>query len=158
MVLKTKRYSYFYTWKLNQCHWCHWPKESPGLHSLPHSSPYPHCWSWESDSASLGLSFFILERRGSGPGFPPEGQLSNNRRNYANIIIVIIYRMQGHLSGSVGLSVQPLTSTQVMISRFMRLSPMSDPALTVGSLLEILSLPLSPSLSAPPLLTCSLSK
>ena len=52
------------------------------------------------------------------------------------------------------LSFRLLVSAQVTISRFVRLSPTSGSVLTVRSLLGILSLPLS----APPLLSLSLSK
>ena len=61
----------------------------------------------------------------------------------------------GHLGGSV---VKRLTSAQVMISRFLSLSPTSGSVLTAQSL-EPASDSVSPSLSAPPSLALvSLSK
>ena len=53
-------------------------------------------------------------------------------------------------------AVERLTSAQVMISRFMVLSPASGSVLTARSL-EPASDSVSPSLSAPPLLSLSLS-
>ena len=52
--------------------------------------------------------------------------------------------------------VERLTSAQVMISRFVSLSPMSGSVLTAQSL-EAASNSVTPSLSVPPLLTHSLS-
>ena len=56
----------------------------------------------------------------------------------------------------VAQSVEHSTSVQVMISRFVSLSPVSGSVLTAGSLEPALG-SVSPSLSAPPLLTLSLS-
>ena len=68
----------------------------------------------------------------------------------------LIFRIRT-LTGAPGwlsqLSVQLSISAQVMISRFVGLSPTSGPVLIAPSLLGILS----PSLSVPPLLTLSLS-
>ena len=53
-------------------------------------------------------------------------------------------------------SVKPLTSTQVMISRFVGSRPISGSVLTIQSLEPALD-SMSPSLSAPPPLALSLS-
>ena len=62
--------------------------------------------------------------------------------------------------GGLGGSVKHLTSAQVMISRFVSLSPASVSVLTAQNLepaLDSVSVSVSVSLSAPPLLTFSLS-
>ena len=75
--------------------------------------------------------------------------------------VSLVFLCKRQMLGASGwlsrLSIRLLMSAQVMISWFVGSSPAWGTALTAWSLLGILSLPLSLSLSAPPLLKLSLS-